>query len=180
MYDSILDVAGFDEVPFSGVIDTVQKSGVRLMTYADVEDTLENQRKLYDLDAHAAHDIPGYDQPAMPFEAWLRGYFINSFVLAERIFLAVDGDRWVGYARLGFLKDDNILGNWGTGVDRAYRGRKVALAIKLLTIKYAKQNGVAWMRTNNDSLNAPMLAINRKLGYSPVSGKYTMKKELAR
>jgi hypothetical protein len=30
------------------------------------------------------------------------------------------------------------------------------------------------MRTDNDSLNAPMLAINREMGYRPEPGKLTL------
>ena len=55
--------------------------------------------------------------------------------------------------------------NMLTGVDRAYRGRKIAQALKLQTILYAKACGADSIATQNDSVNAPMLAINRKLGY---------------
>ncbi|HEY7850574.1 MAG TPA: hypothetical protein VIC27_10950, partial [Ktedonobacterales bacterium] len=33
-------------------------------------------------------------------------------------------------------------------------------------------------RTNNDSQNAPMLAVNRKLGYQPQPGFYRMRAQL--
>ncbi len=66
-----------------------------------------------------------------------------------------------------------------TGVVASYRGRKIALALKLLAIRYAWSHGAKTIRTHNDSLNAPMLAINRKLGYQPQSGKYRLRKEIA-
>ncbi|MBP1693528.1 MAG: hypothetical protein H6Q37_1411, partial [Chloroflexi bacterium] len=58
------------------------------------------------------------------------------------------------------------------GVLRTHRGRKIAQALKVIALRYARQNGAQVIRTDNDSLNAPILAINRKLGYQPQPGKY--------
>jgi GNAT superfamily N-acetyltransferase len=57
-----------------------------------------------------------------------------------------------------------------TGVLREYRGRDIALALKLRAIQVARAREMRTMWTNNDSENAPMLAINRKLGYQPEPG----------
>jgi hypothetical protein len=57
-----------------------------------------------------------------------------------------------------------------TGVLRAYRGRRLALALKLLSISAAQRYDVDYLYTNNDSSNAPMLAINRRLGYQESPG----------
>ena len=48
-----------------------------------------------------------------------------------------------------------------------YRGRGLALAVKLASIHWAAANGVTLLVTTNDATNAPMLAINRRLGYEP-------------
>jgi hypothetical protein len=42
----------------------------------------------------------------------------------------------------------------------------------------ARRLGAGTIRTNNDSLNAPMLAINRKLGYCPLPGYFRLVKHL--
>jgi hypothetical protein len=39
----------------------------------------------------------------------------------------------------------------------------------------AKKEGMSTIRTNNDSENAPMLAVNGKLGYIPEPGFYTLR-----
>jgi GNAT superfamily N-acetyltransferase len=65
-----------------------------------------------------------------------------------------------------------------TGVERAYRGRKVGLALKLLAIRYARACGASSMLTSNDSRNAPMLAINNKLGYKREPGIYNLERKL--
>lgn len=45
-------------------------------------------------------------------------------------------------------------------------------ALKLLAIRCARRYGAVYIRTHNDSENAPILAINRKLGYQPQPGLY--------
>jgi GNAT superfamily N-acetyltransferase len=61
--------------------------------------------------------------------------------------------------------------NLHTGVRHAYRGRKIAQALKIKAALYARQHKMRFLRTNNDSLNAPILSINRKMGYQPQPGK---------
>jgi predicted GNAT superfamily acetyltransferase len=92
--------------------------------------------------------------------------------------LALDGDRFVGLAAVGYFAETNSMYNLMTGVDEAYRGRKLAQALKLRSIRYAQSCGADFIRTNNDSENGPMLAINRKLGYQPQPGLYRLKNDL--
>jgi GNAT superfamily N-acetyltransferase len=62
-----------------------------------------------------------------------------------------------------------------TGMLRDYRGRGIAQALKVRTIMYAKQSGVSEILTENDSVNAPILAVNKKLGYKRWPGVYGLK-----
>jgi RimJ/RimL family protein N-acetyltransferase len=55
-----------------------------------------------------------------------------------------------------------------TGTLPSHRGRGLATAAKLATIHWARSNWIERILTNNDAENAPMLAINRHLGYKPV------------
>jgi GNAT superfamily N-acetyltransferase len=45
------------------------------------------------------------------------------------------------------------------------RGRGLARLAKLATIRWAAESGVREIRTENDADNAPMIALNRRLGY---------------
>jgi RimJ/RimL family protein N-acetyltransferase len=54
-----------------------------------------------------------------------------------------------------------------TATGREYRGRGLALAVKLASTRWAAENGITQLVTTNDETNAPMLAINRRLGYRP-------------
>jgi GNAT superfamily N-acetyltransferase len=64
--------------------------------------------------------------------------------------------------------------NMTTGVERDFRGHGLATALEVLAIRCARRYGAAYLRTNNHSENAPMLAVNRKLGYLPEPGKYLL------
>lgn len=94
------------------------------------------------------------------------------------ITIAADGDRFVGTTRMTLNADTGSMYITFTGVDPEYRGRGIALALKLLAVEKARQLGVRYLRTNNDSQNAPMLAVNQKLGYVPQPGLYVLLKDL--
>jgi GNAT superfamily N-acetyltransferase len=93
--------------------------------------------------------------------------------------VAAVGETWVGMAAVGYFEATNSMYNMFTGVDPAWRGKGIALALKLLTIACARRYSADYISTNNDSENAPMLAINRTLGYQPEPGYYQMTREPA-
>src|SRR5439155_22098517 len=100
------------------------------------------------------------------------------FLAAGQI-LALDGDRMVGLAAIGQAADKpDAAFNAFTGVDPAYRGRGIATALKLLGVRHARRLGARYVWTDNDSTNAPMLAINRKLGYRPRPGQLRVERAL--
>lgn len=81
--------------------------------------------------------------------------------------VATCGDKWIGLAAVSLLPKAKRAHDMMTGVVKEYRGRKIALALRLCAIGYARKNGARFIRTHNYSLDAPMLAINRRLGYKP-------------
>lgn len=60
------------------------------------------------------------------------------------------------------------------GMIRDYRGRKIALALKVLAARYARLHEARTLETDNDPLNAPILVINRRMGYQPQPGTYQL------
>ncbi len=112
-----------------------------------------------------------------PFEAFTQRIFGAAGYRPELQYIAADGDTWVGLALTQPTPETNSLYNNITGVLPAWRGRGIAQTLKLLVIRAAIGRGVAYLRTNNDSENAPMLAINRKLGYRPEPGYYRMRSD---
>jgi GNAT superfamily N-acetyltransferase len=57
-----------------------------------------------------------------------------------------------------------------------YRG--LARAAKLAVIEWAAANGITRLTTTNDERNAPMLAVNRRLGYRPAGRRVEYLAEL--
>jgi GNAT superfamily N-acetyltransferase len=55
-----------------------------------------------------------------------------------------------------------------TAVRPAYRGRGIATALKHGTITWAIEHGLETLETSNDEHNAPMRAVNARLGYLPL------------
>jgi GNAT superfamily N-acetyltransferase len=74
----------------------------------------------------------------------------------------------VGYANLMLVPGNPKVAWHGmTGVARSWRGRGVATALKRATIAWAIDNGLEALEGANDIVNAPMRAVNRRLGYQP-------------
>jgi GNAT superfamily N-acetyltransferase len=154
---SHLDPRAFDSERWDPLLERVRARGVRILTYAEVADTRENRRRIYELDTELQADIPLVETEPMepePFESWEADFAKKDFsavFLAER-----DGD-WIGM----------VTGlNWPfTGVRRGFRGRGIATALKVYAIRLARERGLEKIETENCSANAPMLAVNRKLGF---------------
>ncbi|HEX5827413.1 MAG TPA: GNAT family N-acetyltransferase [Candidatus Limnocylindrales bacterium] len=116
------------------------------------------------LEEFAARDV---DRPAVPRDAFT--------VIVDD----ATGEA-VAYASLMLAPGSRTLA-WHemTAVRRAYRGRGLATAAKLATIAWAARNGLQTLETGNDSTNAPMRAVNAKLGYRPAPDAVDLRGPLA-
>jgi GNAT superfamily N-acetyltransferase len=178
VFDSVLDLASFDESRFAGAVEKVEAGGIRFVTYAEVAGE-EAALRLYELSRNTMADTPGAEEEVFPpFELWRKGFLEVESTRLDCILIAVDGDRWAGFTLLAPNPANGSMYNGGTGVAREYRGRGLALALKLLSIRKARELGAPYMRTDNHAKNAPMLAINRKLGYVPRPGTYQLQKRV--
>ena len=122
-------------------------------------------------------DVPGVgDTPRQSNER------MNSLVEVfdkHGFILALDGEKWIGLTMI-LKESDDCYYNSMTGVIQDYRGKGIALALKLKAIEYAQNNNGKYIRTNNDSNNASMLAVNKKLGYEAKSGFFSLVKNVAK
>ncbi len=168
-----LDLATFSEAPYLADITALEASGIRFCALADFPDTLETRHKLFDLNSSDMLENANTTNP------WTYAIF-EEFVLQAPWFrragqlLAVDGDQWVGMAAVGLHPETHSAYNEYTGVLRPYRRRKIATSLKVLAALYARKNGAQKLLTDSNLRNAPILAINRKLGYKPQPGKYML------
>jgi len=173
-FESTLDLTNFDEHRFDDLMRRVRAEGFRFFSLAEAGLTDENKHRLYEVNRAAALDNPGNNGIFPDFYAFSKNVFDASWFRADTQIIASHADRWVGLAAIGIYPADNHAYNAFTGVLRDYRGRGLAQALKLQTILLARKEGVRYVRTHNDSKNAPMLAVNRKLGYKPEPGYYRL------
>jgi len=130
-----------------------------IVTFAERPDLEE---ELHALARRAYADQPGRAESRI--EGWPEwglhahrpdAYFValeNGVVLGYG-YLALDGETWSN----GFM-----------AVRRDARGRGVAGALKRAQIRWAKEHGVARLRTANETRLASMLALNERFGYAPL------------
>jgi RimJ/RimL family protein N-acetyltransferase len=173
-FESTLALADFDEHRFDELMARIRSDGFRFLSLAEAGVTDENKHKLYDVNRAAALDDPGSTGTFPDYYAFSKNVFDASWFRADTQILASYRDCWVGLSAIAVYQDDKHAYNAFTGVLREYRGRGLAQALKLQTILLAKKEGMRYIRTHNDSNNAPMLAINRKLGYRPEPGIYRL------
>lgn len=109
------------------------------------------------------------------YERWRNNFRIDPHMDPAGWILAVDGERWVALSSVVRREDGGFFTGF-TGVEREYRGRGLALATKVVALEYARSAGAREIFTSNHSVNAPMLAVNRKLGYVPEPGWFQLAK----
>lgn len=175
-FQSSLDLEHFDESPYLRILEDFAASGLRIHALSDFGDTPDARRKLYEVNAITDEDVPGWTGPGLSFEEFNEWVYEAGWYRPDGQLLAADGDRWVGICAVRLYPEAKQAFNVHTGVTRAYRRRHIALALKLAAIRYAKHHSARSLSTHNDSMNGPMLALNRKLGYVPAPGRYTLRR----
>lgn len=123
---------------------------------------------LWQMDETITPDVPGQDNPShMPFDEWREFVLERPLYQPEGSFVAyADGEP----AAISMLAADLESGRAVTiftGTLREFRGRGLGFAAKAASLHWAGANGVRYISTINDETNAPMLAINDRLGYKP-------------
>lgn len=177
-FESVLDLAAFDRPELNDTVSNARRSGIEFVTLAD-EPGEANERSLYELYKETQVDIPGFTGSVPPFGEWKKWTIGQPGVRPEWIHIAKDGDRYIGVVTLLQNEQTKAMYQEYTGVLRDYRGRRIALALKLLGLQTARKIGAPYMRTHNDSMNIPMLRINRDLlGFRAEPGQYKMVREL--
>lgn len=143
---------------------------VRLTSFDRIADP-GKMRRFWELSETTTADMPS-TVPYVPatFDVFVRGWMGRPGFREERLWIALDGDRMLGYSVLAYPPTRGLVWNNGTAVVREARGRGLARALKLESMVQAIDAGTPRIRTGNDSTNAPMLHLNEVLGFTPVPG----------
>jgi GNAT superfamily N-acetyltransferase len=153
--------------------ERMKSEGLTIKTLAETGQSDDFLHKLHLAQDEAVADIPMSEAyTGTPYEMFLEELKEPS-IIPERIWIALDGDEPVGLASLP-VEDSGMAYNGFTGVRRSHRGKGVARALKLMTVRWAAENGVPYIYTANDVNNTRMLSINDSLGYEvlPISEEY--------
>ena len=180
--ESRLFVKGFDFARFATADERVSKQGIRIVTLADeMKRDGEALHKAYELNEDCRRDVPSVDPVTLStFEEFRQGDIDAPNALLDAFFIAVDRDgRYLGVSNMfRSLDDPTFLWQGLTGVRRDARGKGIAMALKLRTVRYALAKGVVHIKTWNDTRNRPMLSINEALGFSRQPAWISYEKEL--
>ncbi|OGO51241.1 MAG: hypothetical protein A2Z32_09090 [Chloroflexi bacterium RBG_16_69_14] len=167
-----LELAGLPEPPIELPADFI------LTTLAERPDLVAG---VHAVAVEAFTDIPVSDEPIAAGDlAEFRARDVDrANIPPDAFFVAVEAATGavVGYASLILPPLAGPVTAWHdmTAVARPWRGRGLAGALKRATIGWAIRNGVAALETANDTDNAPMRAVNARLGYRPLPDYVTMR-----
>jgi GNAT superfamily N-acetyltransferase len=120
------------------------------------------------VDLEATLDLPATEPiDDIPYDEWVEHVLEHPLFTTDGSFVAMADGVAAAVSLLTFDAESGRTHNMFTGTLRAYRGRGLGRAVKLASINWAAAQGATSMSTYNDETNAPMLAINRRLGYAP-------------
>ena len=178
-----LDLTSFDDLPYDAKIARLQAEGFQFTSMEALGNTEEAQRKLYVLNDANAADVPEAEgqHSWTSFEDFQTRVCQTDWYKPAGQMVVIDtasGD-WAAMSAITRFEGADSAYNLHTGVDRRYRGRKLAQAVKVLALRYARDVlNVATVQTHHDERNFAMIAIDRKLGYVQKAGTFSMEKGL--
>lgn len=133
--------------------------GVTIQTMAETDPQL-----LYAVELATVNDIPGDDWKVETYEEWII-HLDEPRLDKEASTVLVEDGRAIAVAWLD-RGTTNVWSNY-TAVIPDARGRGLARAVKVIALRRAAAAGATVAFTNNDAENAPMLAVNVGMGYTP-------------
>jgi GNAT superfamily N-acetyltransferase len=162
---------GFEEVTREVTVlrEVVPGDGERAAGIVELRD--EHLREVYEVCAECIPEIhaplPG---EVPPYERWLAHEQRDS----AAAFVALDGEVVAGYARLHRCGLPQRLDHGLTAVRRSHRRRGIATALKQAQIAWAAEHGYTELATGMVEGNAPMRALNERLGYRPLEQTFVV------
>lgn len=140
--------------------------GITIRTLADLRCDPQHLEKLYALTAETEKDIPVGQATEFPaFESFALSMAESPSLDWEHVFVAVDGERFVGFTILYRNSASRSLYLGGTGVAPSHRRRGIAAALKRQGHAFAAERGYEALHSDNHVGNAAIIATNRKAGF---------------
>jgi Acetyltransferase (GNAT) family len=163
-----LDVRDFDSLRFVPRVHRCAQDGIRFETLSELGDTVRNHAALYELNRECAADIPDRGE-FLSFDEYIADRIDVSTYNPDGILIALAEDRWIGMSAISDCREKGYVFNHMTGVRRSHRRKGIALVMKVINVDFVRSCGVDFARTVHQPRNAPMIALNRVLGYVDAS-----------
>lgn len=178
-----MNLDAFDDQPYDALISRLQDEGFEFTSMETLGNDEESQRRLFRLNDTAAAETMGSDgsHPWPSFEDFEHRVCEASWYNPAGQMVVIDtrNGEWAAMSAITRFAGRDYAYNLFTGVDARYRGRKLGQAVKVLALRYARDVlGAHVVRTHHNTQNEPILAIDRKFGYTLLPGDYVMVKEL--
>jgi GNAT superfamily N-acetyltransferase len=178
MFESELSLAAFDPKRFAAGGRRQRDAGIRFSTLAR-EDSPALRRALHRLAQEVLEDVPTPEpRPPATYEQWEHDRVDGPLGHPDLFVIAFADERPVAFTEI-FTTPNGTAYHRLTGVARDYRGRGLGLAVKTVALGLAKDRGIPRVRTENDTPNTHMLAINDELGFKRLPGIIRFDLELA-
>ena len=179
-----LDLEKLDLQPFLDLVTDLERQGYEFTSMETLGNTEADQRKLYLLNDVTASQTMGTEgeHSWSSFEDFQQSVCQSNWYnpAGQMVVIEKNTGKWVAMSAITRFEGQEEAYNLFTGVDEAFRGRRLAQAVKAKALLFSRDVlGVKKVRTNHNSLNEPMIAIDRKLGYVQSPGYYYMRKHLA-
>ena len=162
---------GFTEIAAATVSAVDPRAVEPLPVPADVElvplAALDDPEPVYELDLDVSKDIPNEDFDAIELEDWKAQFWKSPLIDDEASLVALVDGELAGITMIRVDRPSGRAQNNLCGVRRHHRGRGLALLLKSHSLRRAAELGATIALTDNDETNAPMLAVNTRLGYRP-------------
>ena len=180
---SYRELATYDGAEWRSSLERVADAGIVLRSFSDIAAERDERQRdrfwhdLWEAEGPMWDDIPfSTPTPHWPYEKF-REVVDSPRTERDLSLVAFDGDHIAGYTLTGGSAPDGFT--YMTGVARDYRGKGIALALKVEALARAKAAGLRAMKTVNDEPNKAMRGVNIKLGYQPVPDHVELEKRFS-
>ncbi|MEM7029772.1 MAG: GNAT family N-acetyltransferase [Chloroflexota bacterium] len=177
--NSQIDLADYDFSHFEKSQEKVLGQGIELLTLPEIQARDQDWMKPYHaLFTAIITDIPDTDDTTPQPIAEFAKEFEHPNFLPNAQFFALEDGKWVGLSTIwkdAVQEDRHWVGV--TGILPSHRRRGIATALKWLTFDYARRHNVRYIVTENEE-NNPMYDLNIALGFEPLPGWLTYRKEI--
>ncbi len=164
---------------FAKLIPELEAQGIVIKSLTDLGLTEEVRKTVWQWFSKIRMDVPR-SEPAtqMSYESFSTHFLNSSYCLPEAFYLAMDGEGYVGVATMWKSETSKDLYTGLIAVKSAYRGRKIATALKLKAMLFAQDYGSEAVYTDNDTNNVEMLKVNKKFGFEQLLVWLSMVKKI--